>query len=333
MLRTLLTLIVAILASASCPSLAADHDDATSKYLPTPPVLYPAGVTSDRDVTYAELSGFRPLTLDLYLPKPGGPPKPLLVFIHGGAWLHLTARDGGTFRDFPAVLASVAARGYVVASVNYRNSGEAHFPGAVQDVAMAIQWLRGHAAQYGIDPARVVAWGSSAGGNIATLIGTGCDAPNLAPPAASGSHGPQPSACVQGVIDWYGLIDLQRNPDDLGPPVNPKATRYVNAYLGCEMAKCPDGWVRSTDPITYIDPKDPPFLIQHGTADKTVSPKQAQRLYDALRAAGVKAELVTYPGVSHGFAAPAGGPDDAVNAQALAKVFEFLGSLFPAPAK
>jgi acetyl esterase/lipase len=138
---------------------------------------------------------------------------------------------------------------------------------------------------------------------------------------------------VQGVIDWYGLIDLQRNPDDLGPPVNPKATRYVNAYLGCDMATCPDGWVRSTNPITYIDPKDPPFLIQQGTADKTVSPKQAQRLYDALRAAGVKAELVTYPGVSHGFAAPGGGPDDAVNTQALAKVLEFLGRLFPASAK
>jgi acetyl esterase/lipase len=333
MSRKLLAMAMAILASVSSPAFAADPDDATSKYLPTPPVFYPAGVTSDRDVTYAELSGFRPLTLDLYLPKPDGAPKPLLVFVHGGAWLHLTARDGGTFRDFPAVLASIAARGYVVASVNYRNSGEAHFPGSVQDVEMAIQWLRGHAAQYGIDPARVVAWGSSAGGNIATLIGTGCDAPNLAPPAVSRVHGSQPSACVQGVIDWYGVIDLQRNSDDLGSPATPKATHYVNAYLGCEMAKCPDGWVRSTNPITYIDPKDPPFLIQHGTADKTVSLKQAERLYDALKAAGVKAELVTYAGVSHGFAAPGGGPDDAVNAQALDKVFEFLGRLFPASVK
>jgi acetyl esterase/lipase len=325
-------LMSAALAIGGSPAGAADHDDATSHYLPTPPVLYPQGVTSRRDVTYAELSGFRPLTLDLYLPKPGGAPKPLVVFVHGGAWLHLTARDGGTFRDFPAILASLAARGYVVASVNYRNSGEAPFPGAVQDVGMAIQWLRRHSGDYGIDPARVVAWGSSAGGNIATLIGTGCAAPNLAPPPGAAKEGAPPSTCVQGVIDWYGLIDLARNPDDLGPPVNPKATRYVNAYLGCEMAKCPAGWVRSTNPISYIDAKDPPFLIQHGTADTTVSIKQAERLHAALRAAGVPAELVTYPGVAHGFAAPGGGADDAVNEQALAKVVEFLGRLFPSPA-
>lgn len=324
---------IALAAASIGTASAADHDDAKSQYLPTPPVVYPEGVKSLRDVTYAELIGFRPLTLDLYLPKPGGGPKPLIIFIHGGAWQHLTSRDGGTFRDFPGVLASLAARGYVIASVNYRNSGEAHFPAPVQDVEMAIQWLRGHSAEYEIDPARVVAWGSSAGGNIGTLIGTGCNAPNLAPPAPSGAKGPPPSACVQGVIDWYGLIDLERNPDDLGPPVNPKATNYVNAYLGCEMAKCPDGWVRSTNPITYIDAKDPPFLIQHGSADKTVSIKQAERLYAALKAAGVKAEFVTYPGVSHGFSAPGGGPDDAVNSQALAKVVEFLGHYFPSKAR
>src|SRR5262245_5721896 len=153
---------------------AQDKDDAKSHYLPTPAVAYPAGVQNFRDITYAELSGFRPLTLDLYVPPAGGAPKPGIVFIHGGAWRHLTARDGGTYRDFPSVLASVAARGYVVASVNYRLAGEARFPGAVQDVEMAIQWMRTHAAEYNIDSARFVAWGSSAGGQIAALLGTAC---------------------------------------------------------------------------------------------------------------------------------------------------------------
>src|SRR3984957_4918534 len=163
-----------------------DRDDAAPGYAPTPPVLYPGQVQSLRDVTFAEPLGFRPLTLDLYLPPEGGPKKPVVVFIHGGAWRSRTARDGGVFRDFPAVLASVAARNYVVASVNYRLSGEARFPAAVQDVALAIRWLRTHSVRYGIDTNKFVAWGSSAGGQIAALLGTACREPALQPPAPPG---------------------------------------------------------------------------------------------------------------------------------------------------
>jgi acetyl esterase/lipase len=303
------------------------RDDATPDYAATPPVLYPGEVRSFRDVTFAEPLGFRPLTLDLYLPPEGGPKKPVVVFVHGGAWRHLTARDGGVFRDFPAVLASVAARNYVVASVNYRLSGEARFPAAVQDVALAIRWLRMHSARYGIDTNKFVAWGSSAGGQIAALLGTACGTPAFEPAAPSGAEGPLPSVCVQGVIDWYGAIDLESGGTDLGKSDVPD---YLKAYLGCELSQCPAGWARSASPFPYIDVKDPPFLIQHGAADVTVSPTQSKRLYAALRAAGVPAELVIYPGVAHGFAkVPGGGPDDAINKQALDKVFEYLGRYFP----
>ncbi|QNQ09614.1 alpha/beta hydrolase [Sphingomonas alpina] len=318
-MRMFVSAMIAALALPTAPSMA-QRDDAESRYLPTPAIPYPGGVESQRDVTYAELSGFRPLTLDLYLPPKAGRPHPVLVFVHGGAWLHRTARDGGEFRDFPAVLAGFAARGYVVASVNYRFSGEAKFPGAVQDVGSAIQWLRGHAARYDIDPAHVVLWGSSAGGQIATLIGTGCDAPALQPPAAKGVTALPP--CVQGVIDWYGLIDFE------GPPSAVSKAQY--AYLGCGPGNCPPGLARSASPLGYIDAKDPPFLIQHGTADVTVSPQQSVQLNDALKAAGVPVEMVLYPGVAHGFAkVPKGGPDDAVNRQALAKVSEFLDRIAP----
>lgn len=320
------TFIALLLAVLSVSAVAQDKDDAPSRYLSTPPVEYPGGVRSLRDVSFAELSGFRPLTLDLYLPPEGGAPKPVIVFVHGGAWVHRTARDGGTFRDFPAVLASYAARGYVVASVNYRFSGEAHFPGPVQDVEMAIQWLRRRAATYNIDTNRVIAWGSSAGSQIATLIGTGCTDPKIAPPAGKT---PQPSPCVQGVIDWYGIIDFEGHAADLGK--DDSANRSEDLYLGCVIRKtCAPGLARSASPLAYIDPRDPPFLIQHGLADDTVSPKQAQRLHDALRAAGAPSELVLYPNVSHGFAkVPDGGPDDAINRQALDKVTDWLGRYFP----
>ena len=298
------------------------------RYAPTPAVSYPGGVRNLRDVQFAELSGFRPLTLDLYLPPQHGAPKPAVVFVHGGAWRHRTARDGGTFTDFPAVLASVAARGYVVAGVNYRFTGETHFPGAVQDVEMAIQWLRTHAAEYNIDPHRFVAWGSSAGGHMATLIGTACGVAALEPPADATLG--KASPCVQGVIDWYGIIDLGSNVTDLGKDDVPGMAPNESGYLGCDLPACPPDLLKAANPITYIDAKDPPFLIQNGAADVTVSPKQSQKLFAALQAAGVPAEIVMYPGVSHGFAkVPGGGPDDVVNREAVAKVFEFLGRYFP----
>jgi acetyl esterase/lipase len=335
-----LALLAALLLSSA--AYAQDKDDAPSTYTPTPAVPYPGGVQNFRDVTFAELPGFRPLTLDLYVPPKAGAPKPAIFFIHGGAWRHRTARDGGTLKDFPAVLASIAARGYVVASVNYRFVGETRFPGPVQDVEMAIRWLRLHADEYGVDAARFVAWGSSAGGEIATVIGAGCGVKELEPPApapdpaaalnpaAAKSPGPLPSVCVQGVIDWYGIIDLESNPADLGKAQVTGIHAHEDAYLGCDVPKCPPGLARSASPLAYIDSKDPPFLIQHGTADVTVSPKQSQKLYDALRAAGVPAELVLYPNVAHGFAkVPGGGPDEAVNQQALTKVLEFLHHYFP----
>jgi acetyl esterase/lipase len=221
----------------------------------------------------------------------------------------------------------LAARGYVVASVNYRLLGEARFPAAVQDVAISIRWLRANARKYGIDPARVVAWGSSAGGQIAALIGTACDAPLLSSPSS------QPgSACVQGVIDWYGLIDLASNAADLGRS-GLDAQARESAYLGCAVAECPKELVRSATALAYIDGGDPPFLIQHGTADTSVSVKQSQRLHAALRKAGVSSELILYPGVDHGFAAvPGGGADDAVNRRAMEDIYRYLAEHFPAAA-
>lgn len=283
----------------------------------TSAVTYPGGVQSFRDVAYAGT-----LTLDLYLPPDGSVRRPLVVFVHGGAWRSKTSRDGGAFLDFPSVLASVAARNYVVASVNYRFSAEARFPGAVQDVASAIRWLRAHADKYDIDPARVVVWGSSAGGQIAAVLGTAC---------GKSVFRPSEGVCVQGVIDWYGLVDLESDGKDLGKADVPD---YVEAYLGCKLAACPEGWARSAGPFPYIDAQDPPFLIQHGASDITVAPAQSKRLYDALRAAGVPADLVIYPGVAHGFSkVPGGGPDEAVNKQAMDKVFEYLGRYFPTDRK
>jgi acetyl esterase/lipase len=152
---------------------------------------WPGGVTGRPDLVYATINGFRPLTLDLYTPPKGKAPRPLVIYIHGGGWMNGTARNAAAYANFPAVLADLASRGYVVASLNYRLGSEAKFPAATQDVDAAIRWLKAHAADYGIDKTRVAIWGGSAGGQLAALAATDCS-PAAAPSRATACR-PRPS--------------------------------------------------------------------------------------------------------------------------------------------
>jgi acetyl esterase/lipase len=137
---------------------------------PATTAAFPGGVTARPDVVYwTPPGGFQPQTLDLYRPAGEGP-HPLVIYVHGGGWVGGTARNAGTFENFPGVLADLASRGYVVASVNYRLAGEARFPGAIQDVKAAVRYLRANAASLGVDPDKVLIWGSSAGGQLAGLV-------------------------------------------------------------------------------------------------------------------------------------------------------------------
>jgi acetyl esterase/lipase len=266
-------------------------------------------VSQIRDLVYASLSGSRPLTLDLYAPPraPKDFPKPLLVFVHGGGWNSGDARQGGGYNDFPGVLADFAAKGYVVVSVNYRFSSEARYPAAVQDVKAAIRWLRAHAADYDIDTTRVAIWGEEAGGQIAALMGTSCGVAVLEP--NDGVTNNTPSDCVQAVIDWHGIVDLGSLG---GQPPTP-----AGLYLGCEPAQCEAGVLHVANPIAYIGPNTPPFLIQHGVHN-AVPLAQSQKLYDALRAAHVPVDYVTYAD-----------SEKDVAKRGLDKVADFLGQNFP----
>ena len=124
-------------------------------HYPTVRVSFPGGVVGLPALTYEVLPWYRPLHLDLYLP-PGKPARrPLVVYIHGGGWMSGHPRQSGAFANWPDVLALMASRGYVVASVEYRLSGEAPFPAAIQDIKAAIRWLRANAAEYEIGRAHV----------------------------------------------------------------------------------------------------------------------------------------------------------------------------------
>ena len=249
--------------------------------------IYPGGVSAHPDITYSTIPGYRSMTLDLYAPAKGKAARPLVIYIHGGGWTGGNARNAGAFTDFPAVLASLAARGYVVASLNYRLSGEAKFPAAADDVDAAIRWLKGHAAGYGIDKTRVAVWGGSAGGQLAGLAATDCT-------AASGG---KDSDCVQAAVIWYGVFDFAALPQRPAPAGQPDAP---NAYLGCRIADCP-AVVKAASPIDHVDAKTPPTLLIYGSEDKTVPPAQSRAMAAKLKAAGVRSESIEIPGVDHSF--------------------------------
>jgi acetyl esterase/lipase len=237
---------------------------------------FPGGVTGLADVVYATRVGFRPLTLDLYVPAHPARSRPALVFVHGGGWLGGHSRHAGAFMDWPRVLASVASRGYVVASVNYRLSSEAPAPAAAQDVESSIAWLREHARDFDIAGDRIGAWGASAGGQLAALAGTACP------------------DCVQAVAAWYGVFDF-------APLIRSPVAPNVARYLGCVEGACTEQSARIASPIAFVDARDPPFLLVHGTVDQTVAVEQSKRFHAVLRGAGVSSELLLLDGVDHSF--------------------------------
>jgi len=311
-------------------------------------VDFPGGVVGTPDLVYATLPGFRPLHLDLYQPPRGvgSAAHPFVVYIHGGGWMTGHTRQSGAFSNWPEVLASLAARGYVVASVEYRLTGEARFPAAQQDVKAAIRWLRAHAGTYGIDKSRGLIWGASAGGQLAALTATSCGVAELEPlavPAATGeppgrsspdgapgkpvASGALESDCVQAAVTWYGVFDFstlaaQRGSAGAAAPGGGDSADV--RYLGCKISACSPGVIAAASPVTYIKHDSPPMLLVHGLVDETVPVQQSQEMYDKLLAAGVAVQLFLIPDVGHSFIGKTPQATRDASRAGLARVFQFI---------
>lgn len=309
------------------PQVAAQPS--TEDRYPKHGVPFADGVTGYPDLTYATLSGYRPLTLDLYLPPASMPAPaagfPLVAYVHGGDYTSGHARQSGAFVDFPGVLASLAARGYVVASVNYRLSGEAPSPAAAMDVKTAIRWLRTKAGEYRVDPVRAAVWGASAGGQLATLVAATCGVrafdPDALPPELANQ-----SDCVQAAVAWYGVFDFSALREHAGVGENDPTpgVRAATAHLGCDPAHCPPGLVRGASSTTYVDRNDPPMLLVHGTADAIVPYRQSEQMAVTLGSAGVPYRLLLLPDVGHGFVGTSPEATRGASLQALQATFDFL---------
>jgi acetyl esterase/lipase len=264
---------------------------------PLPPALPgPGGTRVLRGVPYAALPGARPLELDLYLPPEGaGPvPVPVVVFLHGGGW-RLGSRHaaGPMYRDAaPTPFERVAQAGIAVASADYRLSGEATWPAQLHDAKAAVRWLRSRAGELGVDGDRVAAWGESAGGHLAELLGLVSD------PALEGDVGVTgPSSAVSAVVAWYAPSDVAAVATDTGADPHDGGTREAQ-LLGAPPPEVPETAAQAS-PLGHGSPAAPPFLLLHGAADRFVPCVQSERLYDALLEAGVDVELDVFEGADH----------------------------------
>ena len=275
-------LLLAMFASSAVLSQArnAKPADRTATSPATGPADLAPDVTVQKDIAYVPGGGVS-RSLDLFLPPFKGQAVPLLMFIHGGGW-HSGSKDGA-----PAKF--LANHGYAVASINYRFIKDAVFPAQIEDCRAALKFLRANAAKYHLQSDRVGVWGGSAGGHLAALLGTAAAADFSTMPAKVMEGGKvDESIRVQCVIDMYGPADFTlggKVPTKLlGPSANDEET----------LTKA-----RSASPVTYVRRDNPPFLIQHGDADKTVPLEQSRAFANVLKKAGVDVTLMVMPGAGH----------------------------------
>jgi acetyl esterase/lipase len=237
------------------------------------------------DVVYAKV-GDRELHIDIAVPEDGaGKLHPAVVWIHGGGW------KAGTHKMNLA--RSLTDYGCVVASVEYRLSGEAIFPAQITDCKAAIRFLRAKSKDYGIDPDRIGVWGGSAGGHLVALLGTTAGMKEL-----EGDYGNVGvSSKVQAVCDFYGPADLTVVPEIA---VKKKKPGPVAELLGGKPTEKPE-LAKLASPIYFVSRDAPPFLLVHGDKDPLVPIAQSEKFYEALKKAGVDATFIRVKDGGHGF--------------------------------
>lgn len=246
----------------------------------------PAQAADHKDVLYAR-RGEHQLLLDIYGAKPGAE-LPGLVMIHGGAWVEGSKAD---WKD----AAPLFAKKMVCFAVNYRlvKGKENLYPAQLDDVQLAVRWIRSHAKEYGLDPNRLGAIGGSAGGHLASMLGTTDTRDNSEPGLTAFSSRVNCVVNMAGPSDFTPILPpMQADMKELAIPVKvalgggPEEVRWK--YL-------------AASPIVYVDKKTAPHLLLHGEADTLVPPSQARKMQARLEREGIRSTLVVYEKQGHGF--------------------------------
>ena len=219
-----------------------------------------------KNVVYTPAGHPQAMQADLYVPRKAGS-YPGVVVVHGGGW---NGRDRG---DMESISQDLAERGFVVANIEYRLSPTFRHPAQLQDVRIAVSYLRAHALELKLDASRIGGWGYSAGGHLVTL-------------AAMDREGTQPvfTAVVAGGVP----ADFTRYPES---PV-------IAELMGSTYAQAPRAWADAS-PISHVSADAPPTFLFQGMSDRIVQPEEAIALRDRLQAAGVPVELAEVRGLGH----------------------------------
>jgi acetyl esterase/lipase len=232
------------------------------------------------DIPYAGLSQTQ--KLDIYLPDKGEGPFPVIIWIHGGAFMYCDKADDQLVPSLEGL-----KRGYAVVSINYRLSGEAKYPALLQDAKAAVRWVRANAHRYYFDSNRIAAWGESAGAYLALMLGTSAGVEILEGQKLGNSGY---SSSVLAVVDWFGPSEFLKMDEQLtesglqSPGMEHNSANSPESLLfGQTITKIPE-MVRAANPAVYLNRNAPPFFIQHGTKDATVPMQQSVILAGKLKA-------------------------------------------------
>jgi acetyl esterase/lipase len=210
--------------------------------------------------------------LDIYRSRLSPPDKaPVMVYVHGGAWVIGEKREQGKPMMFELV-----ARGWVCVAINYRLSPKATWPDQIVDVKRAIAWVKEHIADYGGDPTFVAVSGGSAGGHLCALLALSAGDPTFQPGFE------EADTSVAACVPFYGVMDLTRSPDAsrFGTGMQEMLEKSV---MKVKEAEHPEVF-REASPTFRVSPEAPPFFVLHGANDTLVPVETARAFVQRLRA-------------------------------------------------
>jgi acetyl esterase/lipase len=244
------------------------------------------------------------LTLDVFRPGYVHGPLPGVLVVHGGSW------QNGNSREFVSLNGYLAARDYLVFSVNYRLAPKWKFPAGRDDVLSAVAYLKVYSKELGLDPTRLALLGRSAGGQLALLAAYTANEPS-----------------IRGVVSVYGPTDLRYGYEHPARRQLIDTRGVLEAYLGGSPDKVDDAYFAAS-PINFVSPTSPPTLLIHGMHDGHVSPEESVRLEAKLQQSTVKHMFLRLPWATHGCDWSFSGPCGQVTTYAIE---HFLDRVMKAP--
>ena len=243
-------------------------------------------VRSQKHIAFKSPAGV-PLSLDLYQPlEPGR--YPAVVTIYGGSWMRGSPAESRQMAKF------LAARGYVVAALDYRHAPAYQFPTQVEDVAAGLAFVQSQADNFEIDSERIALLGWSAGAHLAMLLG-------FQPALHSGG-------AIKSIVNYYGPVDLAKGYYDIPHPDPIDVQQVLRAFMGGTPAELPAAYAAAS-PITYVEQADeqakadtlPDILLIYGRRDRVVESRFGKNLYNALERSGNRAVWIEIPWAEHAF--------------------------------